>query len=245
MTHLFNFFGERQSHLEGDVGPRVWAFGPDEANHAKRVLRLKMGDAVMMTDGKGVIGEGTIAALSDKEMLVRETTMRCVPRDPHYLAMCVGALKPGDIDEIIPPLVELGVDAIHVFLQEDTEKSRLHPRAQERWKNLVISAMKQCKRAWLPKLEAHTSLENAVSALESEQLKLLQLHPDGRSTLLEASMNHMRLGLIVGGEKGFAVSEEALLREHGVLPVTLGAHILRATTAAIAAASVATAQRTL
>lgn len=245
MTHLFNFFGERQSHLEDDVGPHVWAFGSDEANHAKRVLRLKVGDAVMMTDGKGVIGEGKIAALADREMLVHETAMRCVPRDPHYLALCVGALKPGDIDEIVPSLVELGVDAIHVFLQEETEKSRLHPRAQERWKNLVISAMKQCKRAWLPHLKAHTSLGNAVSALETEQLKLFQLHPDGKTTLLKASMNNMRLGLIVGGEKGFAVSEDAFLRERGIVPVTLGAHILRATTAAIAAASVATAQRTL
>lgn len=244
MAHLFNFLGERTSLLEGDGGAPVWVFGPDEANHARRVLRLKVGDVVAMTDGKGVLAEGNVASLSDKELLVRETSMRCLPRDRKSLVLCIGALKPGDIDEIIPPLVELGVDALHVFLQEDAEKSRLHPRAQERWKNLVVAAMKQCKRAWLPSLEAHTSLRSAVAALKNQPLKLLQLHPDGKKTLLSASADEANLGLIVGGEKGFSAAEEALLRDEGVEAVSLGAHILRATTAAIASTAVAVAQRT-
>ncbi len=245
MAHLFNFFGERKSHPE-DGEPHVWwSFGPDEANHARRVLRLKIGDSVAMTDGKGVLAEGQIAVLSDKELLVRETSMRCVPRDRRFLAVSIGALKPGDIDEIIPALVELGVDAIHVFLQEGAEKSRLHPRAQERWHNLVISAMKQCKRAWLPSIESHTSLQDAVSAMKAQRLKLLQLHPEGKKTLLSASSEGGRFGLIVGGEKGFSVGEEAHLRAEGIEAVTLGTHILRATTAAVAATAVAVAQRTV
>lgn len=246
MKHIFRFFGEPQNESipNGDL-KKKWVVAGEEHEHL-RVLRLKSGDAVEVVDGKGLSAAGIIESTERHSTTISVDLVNSESAAQTKLAVALGALKPGDIDELIAPLVELGLDALHIFLQEGHEKHRLNDKAFERWQRLIRAATKQCKRSWMTEIYSHESIEKLVSALTESYKTRLLAEPDAsvslRSLEMPAEPGH-HVCMVIGSEKGFNSSERQIFGENGFIPVRLPGSILRARTAAVAAAAMLSSMR--
>ena len=154
-------------------------------------------------------------------------------------ALAFGALKPGDVDELLTQLIELAMDEIHIFQQEDTAKFRTGDKPRERWERLIRAATKQSKRAFLPKIFVHEDFASALLKLKDSYETKLVLDPEAEVSLLHAVKTpQTSIVALVGGERGLSTNELNKCQNNGFMPVKMGPYILRATTAITAAAGV-------
>lgn len=135
---------------------------------------------------------------------------------------------------------ELGVCAFTPVLTgrsipggEGSEGNRM-----KRWRRVLDEAARQCRRAYLPRLDAPLSLADALTGSQ-EELRLL-LWEKGALPLAEALPAHrpINAAVLIGPEGGFSDEEAALAMKAGFLPVGLGPRILRTETAGLALAAI-------
>ena len=162
MRHVFRFLGRP---TEEDR----WVLTDEENHHLSKVLRLEVGDTVEVCNGEGLWASCLIEHIGKNETrlcVVRSSTgdLAVYQESPPNLriVLCIGALKPGSLDEILPHLIELGVDAIHLFHQPGSAKSRLADKATLRWERLIHQSVKQCKRSWIPQVKTHEDLQRLL-----------------------------------------------------------------------------------
>ena len=231
MSHLFRFLAE---HHDGN-----WTIVDSELHHLKKVLRLRTGDPVEVFDGNGHFGDGTLGEISGDRAEVELKHPHFSPKSTASISLAVGALKPGVLEELLPFLIELGVDQIHTFLQENSAKARIHEKAQERWQRIVVASCKQCKRPWLPTVTAWRSLEECLEAqpVRVDSTRLV-LSPDSQLSISACELAYSSVAIVLGGEMGLSLAESQLLAAHNYIAISLGANILRAVTAAVAATAV-------
>jgi 16S rRNA (uracil1498-N3)-methyltransferase len=130
---------------------------------------------------------------------------------------------------------------------ERTVRQPANPKALDRWMNLAISAAKQCKRLFLPQIDPPMNLQDCIESIkkDSPNCWLLAGGVSGDCVPLAGqSFGEDDVAAFIGPEGGITENEETLLKNKGVKFVRLAETILRTETAAIAFASVLTAQRT-
>lgn len=232
MGHIYRFFGQK-------ISEAVWSLDEDEARHAIKVLRLADQTHVEVMDGQGRVASGRLVLESKSRATVHGAIETYTEKDSFNRCVILGALKPGDLDDLIAPLTELGIDKLIVFHQSDTAQFRLSDSAVERWRRLVRSAVKQSKRSWELELECAGDLASALKLTQNIPSRWM-LSPDADYDVLTeiASAKSLSVGLavLIGGEKGLSKAEETLALGQGYKPVKLGPWVLRARTAAQAAA---------
>lgn len=232
MAHIYRFFGQKTS--EG-----VWALDDEEARHAVKVLRLTDQSQIEVMDGRGRVASGRLVIESKSKATVSDARETFTEKDTFNRSILLGALKPGDVDDLIAPLTELGVDELIVFHQSDTAQFRLSDGAMERWRRLVRSAVKQSKRPWELELKSAVDLSSAIKTAQGGPIRWM-LTPDADTDVFQAvsqvSAGSPGITVLIGGERGLSKVEESLALERGYKPVRLGPWVLRARTAAQAAA---------
>ncbi len=231
MAHVYRFFGQKDSS-------GVWRLEDDEAHHAIKVLRLSGGEVVELVDGKGTVVTGRLVLESKSKAVLTEASELFTQKDPFCRCIVLGALKPGDVDDLIAPLVELGADKIIIFHQSDTAQYRTSDSALDRWQRLARSAVKQSKRPWGVEMTSAGSLTAALDLTKdvSHHWILLPGAKDDLISLLPSASSGRGVSMLIGGEKGFTLAEQDQALASGYKPVRLGPHVLRARTAAQAAA---------
>ncbi|MEY4631850.1 MAG: hypothetical protein RIQ81_1970 [Pseudomonadota bacterium] len=241
-AHVFRFLG-----APGDGTGSHWVIDSEDARHALKVLRLPSGEVVEVTDGRGRVVTGKLVPLGKEAAGVDVTGLRTEPAPTAPLHIAVGALKPGDVDDLLPALVELGMDRISIVLSRHGDKNRIGDRPAERWQRIVQNAIKQAKRAWLPDLVVHGSLEEFLMTVQAGTCWIFTAPgaesgdpvPRDRPTAVCASAtSDQPVTGLVGSEKGFSDDEIQAAFRAGFKPVSIVTSVLRARTAAIAAATI-------
>lgn len=236
MKHCYRFFGAKDSN---------WSLDPDELDHAIKVIRLKVGEHFEIFDGKGRLAIALVTEADKKRLVFTIEHESAEPPDGARFSIALGALKPSTYDDLLPPLVELGVSRLVLFQQQQVSKDRLSEKNLERFRRIMISAAKQSKRLWLPELMIEDDVLQAVGSLDGEKFVLM---PDAKIHLSDAlgvfkpidkEMQGSSVVVVIGGEKGFSEAELAKIK--AIQTVSLGGHILRAWTAAVAAAAISAA----
>lgn len=239
MAHRFRFIGEQQPDA-------TWRLSGDEAHHLVKVLRLPEGSEIEVTDGRGSWAEGTVSSAREREVVIATSTVRSEAASVAPFVFAIGALKPGAVDDILPALTELGVDEMWIFQLRESAKARLQDKVIERWRRVIAQSVKQCKRNWMPALRTFDSVEEMILAVKTRgDTVRVVLGADATDTLLSrlSSTRGKPLIVVAGGEKGFASEEERALRDAEFQTLSLGPHVLRAVTAAVAAAAVVASVR--
>nr|WP_199289239.1 16S rRNA (uracil(1498)-N(3))-methyltransferase [Cyanobium sp. FACHB-13342] len=217
-----------------------------EAHYLGRVLRLRPGDRFAVVDGVGQLWSAVLRQADRAELeqpLAAPLEQAPAPAPPLELAV---ALPRRDGDVLLRMVVELGIDR---FTPLQAERSvGPEPLKPERGATILREALEQCERLWQPQLAA---AEQALALLAKTPPSgpgrglLATTRRSGTPLLLEALANlaadpeRLRAGVTVaiGPEGGWSPAEEALALEHGWQPVSLGATILRSSTAAVTAAA--------
>jgi 16S rRNA (uracil1498-N3)-methyltransferase len=203
----------------------------EEFNHVVRVMRHDTGDELFVTDGEGNIFRCRINSISKLSLeLTKEETMRYTNKYAN-ITFCLPKLKSPDRFEFaLEKCVELGITNFIVY---DADKSIAKGDKTDRWSKILISAMKQSLRSYLPAISAVKNLEK-ISLLEGEKI-IFDQEAELKFTDFNTDLQK-KYFFIFGPEGGFSSRE--LLTLKSAMKFSLTPNRLRAETAVISAASI-------
>lgn len=207
----------------------------DEARHCLRVLRMRVGDEVELVDGKGNLFTGRIANPDLKECTLEIVRKASNFGERHfYLHIAIAPTKNADRFEwFAEKVTEIGVDEITPLLCERSERKSVN---SERIERIVISAMKQSEKAYLPTLNTMTSLEKLVSSTPVDFVKLIaHCNEKGIPHLKKMVKPGDKVLILIGPEGDFSPKEVDFALINGFRAISLGNSRLRTETAGIVA----------
>lgn len=213
----------------------------DEVNskHAIQVLRLKMGDAVLLTDGCGRLLQGVIADEHRKACVISIASVQVKPKSSSPIILAVSPLKnAGRFEWLLEKATEMGVSQIIPLLCERTEKEKLRT---DRLQSVLISAMLQSQQCWSPLLEAPRSFSTLSQLASLAQHRCIAYCGEANKISLSKWQPGEGATLVcIGPEGDFTASEHAMALDNGFTTVHLGANRLRTETAAMVAVALLT-----
>jgi 16S rRNA (uracil1498-N3)-methyltransferase len=213
-----------------------------EGRHAVSVRRLRVGEALVLTDGQGRGAAGVVAAVDGRDRLeVEVAEVRAEPAPTPHLTV-VQALPKGDRGELaVETMTETGVDAIvpwaaaRCVTQWKAERGQ---KALARWRSTAREAAKQSRRLRFPEVTDLMTTRQLGELLAGADLAAV-LHEEGSLPLATAELPTAgRIVLVVGPEGGVSPEESAAFAAAGAEPYRLGPSVLRTSTAGTAAAAV-------
>lgn len=220
-----------------------------EARHALGVLRLRERDRLVVLDGCGNEYMCEICEENRRVAQLKVINRHYVPPLPYQITLVQAVTKGKTMELIVQKATELGVDSIVPILSERSvaqisEKDAATKR--RKWNATAVEAVKQCGRAWLPKIEPPMALNAFLSRDEKTDLNLIaslqsgSRHPRHYVDAFVGEHSHIpkSVTIWVGPEGDFTPGEIHAVRSLGALPITLGSLVLRSETAAIYCLSV-------
>jgi 16S rRNA (uracil1498-N3)-methyltransferase len=222
-----------KDNLVAEVGSIVELDGP-EGKHAVQVRRMRQGEAIQLSDGKGLRVRGKVAQLTGSTLKLE--VLEVIKEElPSRRITLVQALAKGDRDELaIQAATELGVMSISPW-QASRSISRWDgpkiAKGQARWQQIVSEAAKQSLRAFTPEVKNIVDTKELASLVSSFDLVLV-LATSATLAIGEAGISSSgSIALVVGPEGGIEQSELDALEAAGAKLVSLGANVLRTSTA--------------
>lgn len=216
----------------------VTALSGEEFEHAKNVLRIGVGDEVILLDNSGKEYTAVVVQVEKKQLLLHVVREELGAREANTdVCLLFGYLKNADKNEfIVQKAVELGVKKIGVF-SSAFSSAYINANKLERLNKVSREAAKQCLRSVAPEVVYYETLEKALQSADGYKNKLFACE-----FATESKANVEKLdgstAIVIGSEGGFSREEETLAEGLGYASVTLGKRILRAETAAVALTSV-------
>ena len=210
----------------------------DEAHHAVAVRRLRVGERVVLTDGRGVSVEGPVATTGKRIFtLAVETVSASEPPAPEVVV--VQALPKGERGELaVEVLTEIGAARIVPWAASRSVavwKGERAAKSLAKWRATAREAAKQARRAWFPEVGELASTADVIALLAEADLALV-LHEEAAVPLGGVPVPDAgRLVVVVGPEGGLSEEEVAAFAAAGAVSVRLGVEVLRTSTAGVAA----------
>jgi 16S rRNA (uracil1498-N3)-methyltransferase len=224
----------------GDLSQGATRDLPDQAaHHAARVLRMSVGDPVILFNGEGIEATALIHAITKSKVSVRIGARQVRDVEAAVSVVLLQGLSARErMDITVQKAVELGVAEIYPVATRRSVMRLAEERAERRvehWQHLVVSACEQCGRNRVPPVHAITSLPDwlGAHAATPTQSRLI-LSTEGTTRLRDLPPAQHVL-LAAGPEGGFAPEEMEMTIACGFIPVRLGPRVLRTETAALAA----------
>lgn len=203
--------------------------------HIVQVLRMKTGDELKLTNGRGLHALASVETVSKKActVTVREIEESSAPK--HLITIGISPLKnPSRFEWFLEKSAENGVARIVPLICSRTEKQHIK---KERWNSILVSAMLQSQQSWLTELADAVGFTGFVAA-QKDAHRYIAHCMDGEKAELQdlVKKDHGSSLILIGPEGDFTPDELALALELGYQPVSLGNTRLRTETAGITAA---------
>jgi len=219
------------------TGHRVLSIDGEEHFHLCRVLRFKVGDQVLATDGMGTAFLCAIMSMNQKRTLCRViSTIENLNAGLRNYRIGIAMLKPfSKVELALEKCTEIGAESFIVFNCERSGKSL--PRL-DRLNSILRSATKQSLQSRVPRVEFRNSVEDLVSSnLFSRRIVLHEKSDQDAAEFLTVIGRREPVVALIGPEGGFTDSEVSFLKKNAFVELSLGKSRLRSETAAIKIAS--------
>ncbi len=230
--HLFYIHGVdlRQSFDAGEVLHTL----PDVESVHMKVMRLKAGDTVRLTDGVGHFADAVVEDVNPKKSTVSLIKVIDVPKSNHRLTIAVAPTKNiARYEWFVEKAVEIGIDCIIPIYCDHSERARLRI---DRLEKVAISAMKQSLKAWLPVIHEPISFDELMGRDDLPKALCIAWIDDTVDLhLKDAFIRGENALILIGPEGDFSAAEVSKAKKRGFVPVGLGKARLRTETAALAA----------
>lgn len=214
----------------------------EEATHATRVLRLKSGDEMFLMDGQGVFYRAEVTLATPKKCLyeIRET----MPQEKTWngrIHLAIAPTKMTDrIEWMVEKATEVGFDDITFLNCRFSERKVLRI---DRMEKIVVAAMKQSRKAWIPQVHEMMGLKDFVSAPFEGRKYIAHCYEEiARNDLfdeLQSLNSPENVTVMIGPEGDFSMDEVELAMSYGFESISLGNSRLRTETAGLAAVMMA------
>jgi 16S rRNA (uracil1498-N3)-methyltransferase len=209
---------------------------PGVARHALQVLRLRTGDAIALFDGRGGEYPATVASVG-KSVRARLGKHASIEREPSIALTLVQSLTAADVmDWIVRKAVELGVAAIEPVVATRSQRAPAErlDRRTGRWQQIAIAACEQCGRNRIPRIAPIEPLSEWLPR-RGDLSDAVLLGPAAPTSLSALARIAVPTTVLIGPEGGFDDGELRAAAARGARMGHLGARVLRAETAALAA----------
>ena len=207
----------------------------EESRHCIKVLRLKKGDEVYVTDGKGNLYITRIEDPNAKKcMLSIQKLEEKHPLPNHYIHIAIAPTKNIDrIEWFVEKAMEFGVQEISFIQCDRSERKQIKLPRIER---IALSAMKQSLKFYLPKIHEMIGYQSFINSLTTnDQRFIAHLNEGERLFLKNEAVKNQKYCILIGPEGDFTPNEVTLALNNGFKAVSLGQSRLRTETAGIAA----------
>ena len=210
----------------------------DEASHAVKVLRLVAGDEMMLMDGKGTFYRAIVTMVSNHHCAyaIQEALPQQRPWEGH-IHLAIAPTKLVDrIEWMVEKAVEIGVDEI-TFLDCKFSERRVVKTA--RLDKIVVSAMKQSRKAWKTVLHEMVSFNDFIDAGMDGSRYIAHCYMEVERSFLFEELKRLPVSesvtVMIGPEGDFSIDEVHKAVAHGFRSVHLGSSRLRTETAGLSA----------
>lgn len=210
----------------------------DEAIHAIRVLRLKIGDDIFLIDGKGTFYEAVVTLANSKHCLykITQTLLQNKTWKGHIHLAIAPTKDISRIEWLVEKATEIGFDEISFLNCQFSERKNLRIDRIER---IVISAMKQSRKAWKPIVNNMLSFEDFIQKEVTGQKFICHCYNEIERTDFFSNINNSGLfediTVLIGPEGDFSINEVHQALQQQYKSTTLGNSRLRTETAGLAA----------
>ncbi len=218
-----------------------------EGHHAAAVQRLKVGERLVLADGRGGTASAEVTAVGRGGLDVRVTRREYAePADPRLVV--VQGIAKGDRGELaVQAMTEVGVDEIVPWAASRSVaqwRGERGAKARAKWVSTAREAAKQARRAWLPEVSGDPDCATKrVTARIGAAAAAFVLHEEATDRLTAVDLPRTgEVLLVVGPEGGISDAELGAFVGAGASVVRLGTEVLRTSTAGVAAISVLSAR---
>lgn len=207
--------------------------------HLSRALRMKVGDALVLFNGRGGQYPATISAIDRKAVVVASAEQEALEcESPLHLQLGIAVSRGERMDWVVQKATELGVSCIAPLVSERTEVKLGAERGEKKlrhWQQIATSACEQCGRNRLPQILAPQSLAGWLQDVQAD-LRLVLHHT--AVTRDPGPAPPRSVALLVGPEGGLSEEEIRAAEEAGFASLQLGPRVLRTETAPLAAIAI-------
>jgi 16S rRNA (uracil1498-N3)-methyltransferase len=213
------------------------ALNEETSRHIAQVLRMKTGEQLLLTDGKGNLLACEISDNHKKKCVAEIKDSRHEAQGTRKISIAISLLKNASRFEwFLEKATELGIAEIIPAICMRTEKQHFR---YDRMKNILISAMLQSQQVWLPSLKEPTSINEIILHAHHSQKFIAHCIDSAKVSLADAINTSTSSQIILIGPEGDFTKEEIdVAFQNHFVPVALGDTRLRAETAGIAAAAI-------
>ncbi|MGQ9846768.1 MAG: RsmE family RNA methyltransferase [Bacteroidales bacterium] len=208
-----------------------------ESKHAIKSLRLKKGDYVLLTNGRGKLAQAKIIDNHIKNTIVKVEKIEEIPPNNNRICIALSVLQHHERFEwFVEKAVELGIQEITPILCSRSEKKHINT---ERLEKIAISALKQSRQAYLPKINEVETFTKFIQNCDSEN-KAIAICKGNRIKLNDwmQKISKSKYTIVIGPEGDFTENEYEQALKNNFTPISLGDTTLRSETAAIYVAAV-------
>lgn len=207
---------------------------PEESAHCIKVLRLKKGDTIYLTDGNGGLHKTSIILDHPKKCVIQiMESQQAVGKRDFKIHLAVAPTKNiNRFEWFLEKSTEIGIDEITPILCTHSERKIIKP---ERLKKVITAAMKQSLKAYHPKLNEISSFDKFVQMTEGDQKFIAYCSESYKNQLKDKYTKGKSVIVLIGPEGDFSPAEVEAAIINGYQPIGLGPSRLRTETAAVVA----------
>lgn len=238
---MYRFFVNSEQILENEI-----CITGKDVNHIKNVLRMKVGQQVLISNGQDREYTCAIEEICPEKVLLSICDIYGPERELSVqVTLFQGLPKSDKMEMVIQKMVELGAYEIvpvatkRCVVKLDEKKAAMKTK---RWNAIAESAAKQSKRGIIPEVTEPISFRQALEKARTMDMLLIPYEEAENMQITRKIVSEiksgMNIGIFIGPEGGFAEDEVTLAAEYGAKAITLGKRILRTETAGMALMSV-------
>ena len=217
-----------------DLSGLIYTLNEDESKHCVRVLRLSENDTLVLVDGRGGFHEARIQDAHPKRCkveIVKLITDYC--KRPFRVHVAIAPTKNIDRFEwFLEKATEIGVDEITPLLCSNSERKIIK---EDRLEKIMVSAMKQSLKAYLPKLNPMTGFNDFIRLNDDSEKFIAHCEDQQKVHLKKLVKPGQNSIVLIGPEGDFSFEEIKRALQNSYQPVSLGESRLRTETAGVAA----------
>lgn len=218
----------------------------DDVNHIRNVLRLKIGDKIIISDGEGLDYQCSISDINtDKVIASIEDIFKNASELPVKIVLFQGMPKSDKLELIIQKAVELGASEIVPVITKRTVvkiEEKKAGKKLDRYNGIAEAASKQSGRGIIPEVKPFMTFKEALEYAKTMDMNIIPYEEAEGIEYSRGVINDIKekrsLGIFIGPEGGFAKEEVSSAMEIGAKSITLGKRILRTETAGLAVLSI-------
>ncbi|MBW6483978.1 MAG: 16S rRNA (uracil(1498)-N(3))-methyltransferase [Vicingaceae bacterium] len=202
-----------------------------ESKHIFRVLRLAIGNEIMLLNGKGLVFHCEIISVG-KHCTVNVIHFTKADDEQPHIHIAIAPTKNNDrLEWFIEKTTEIGINEITPIICSNSERKVVK---QERLLKTAVAAMKQSGRAFLPQINEAIKLKDFLKEYKTEQKFIAHCYEENQQHLKELYNLGKDVVLLIGPEGDFSLEEvEITIKKHNFIPISLGKNRLRTETAGV------------